>query len=55
MFCRSLDPGDCRKDSCHHPSLYPNEVIQTFNAVNALPVNKPVLIAADFDGSLYGD
>ena len=37
------------------PALYPEEVVQTFNAVNALPLQKPVLVAADFDGSLYGE
>jgi hypothetical protein len=37
------------------PSLYPGEVIKTMNTVNALPVDKPVLVAADFDGSLYGE
>ncbi|MHC1740337.1 MAG: hypothetical protein AB9897_04420 [Anaerolineaceae bacterium] len=37
------------------PSLYPDEVVQTFNTVNALAPAKPVLVAADFDGSLYGE
>jgi len=37
------------------PSLYPDEVVQTFNTVNALSGGKPVLIAADFDGSLFGE
>jgi hypothetical protein len=38
-----------------HPTLYPDEVVKTFNTVNSLPVDKPVLVAADFDGSLYGE
>jgi hypothetical protein len=37
------------------PALYPGEVVQAFNTINALPVDKPVLVAADFDGSLYGE
>ena len=36
-------------------SLYPEEVVKTFNTVNSLSVEKPVLIAADFDSSLYGE
>jgi hypothetical protein len=55
MFAAVLIPVIAVKIPAITPSLYPNEVIQTFNAVNALPVNKPVLIAADFDGSLYGE
>jgi hypothetical protein len=36
-------------------SLYPEEVVKTFNTINSLPVGQPVLIAADFDSSLYGE
>jgi hypothetical protein len=36
-------------------SLYPEEVVKTFNTVNSLSTEKPVLIAADFDSSLYGE
>jgi|GEM_PF-1428990 len=37
------------------PSLYPQSVINTFDTVNGLEAGKPVLIAADFDSSLYGE
>jgi hypothetical protein len=37
------------------PSLYPQSVINTYDTVNGLEAGKPVLIAADFDSSLYGE
>ena len=37
------------------PALYPEAVVQSFNTVNTLSAEKPVLVAADFDGSLYGE
>lgn len=37
------------------PTLYAPEVVDTFNGVNALSTEKPILVAADFDGSLYGE
>ena len=37
------------------PSLYPQSVINTYDTVNGLKAGKPVLIAADFDSSLYGE
>ena len=37
------------------PSLYPAEVVQMYNTVNSLAADKPVLVAADFDGSLFGE
>lgn len=37
------------------PALYPAEVVQTYNTINSLTADKPVLIAADFDGSLSGE
>ena len=37
------------------PALYPAEVVQTYNIINSLTADKPVLVAADFDGSLSGE
>ncbi len=38
-----------------YPSLYPAEVIDMFNGINAIPAGTPVLLAAEFDGSLFGE
>jgi len=37
------------------PTLYPPEVVDTFNGLNDLTAESPILVAADFDGSLYGE
>jgi hypothetical protein len=37
------------------PTLYPQPVAQTFDIISAQTSEKPVLIAADFDASLYGE
>ncbi len=37
------------------PTLYPDEVVQFYNTLSSLNSAQPVLIAADFDGSLYGE
>ena len=37
------------------PSFYSEEVLRTFNTVNEIPTGKAVLVAADFDSSLYGE
>jgi hypothetical protein len=37
------------------PTLYPDEVVQFYNTVSSLNSAHPVLVAADFDGSLYGE
>jgi hypothetical protein len=37
------------------PSLYPQPVVRTHDTVSALDPTKPVLIAADFDSSLFGE
>lgn len=38
-----------------YPSLYPPEVVEMYNGINGLTPQTPVLVAADFDGSLYGE
>lgn len=37
------------------PALFPEEVVHTFDQVNSLPVDKPVLIAGDFEAGLAGE
>lgn len=37
------------------PTLFPAEVVEMYNGLNGLPAGTPVLVAADFDGSLYGE
>ncbi|MEA5077181.1 MAG: hypothetical protein VB013_01305 [Anaerolineaceae bacterium] len=37
------------------PNLYPAEVVDMYNGINGLAPGTPVLVAADFDGSLYGE
>lgn len=37
------------------PTLYPAEVVDMYNGLNSLPSGTPVLVAADFDGSLFGE
>lgn len=37
------------------PSIYPPETANTFNLVNAIPVDQPVLLAADFEPGLSGE
>jgi hypothetical protein len=37
------------------PTLYPQPVVQTYDIISAQSAEKPVLIAADFDASLYGE
>ena len=37
------------------PSMYPQAVVQSYDLISAQTSDKPVLIAADFDGSLYGE
>lgn len=37
------------------PSLYPAEVVDMYDGLNGLASGTPVLVAADFDGSLYGE
>ena len=37
------------------PTLYPQPVVQTYDIVSAQVSDKPVLIAADFDASLFGE
>jgi hypothetical protein len=37
------------------PTLYPQAVVKTYDTITALDGQQPVLIAADFDSSLYGE
>ena len=37
------------------PALFPEEVVHTFDQINSLPVDKPVLIAGDFEAGLAGE
>lgn len=45
-----LQPG-----SALLPALYPLETANTFTLVNSIPVEKPVLVAADFEPGLSGE
>ncbi|KAF0111147.1 MAG: Uncharacterized protein FD147_1085 [Chloroflexi bacterium] len=37
------------------PVLFPAELVSTFDVINSLPVDKPVLLAADFEAGLSGE
>ncbi len=37
------------------PALFPEEVVHTFDQINSLPVDKPVLIAGDYEAGLAGE
>ncbi|MCX6053495.1 MAG: hypothetical protein NTZ74_00995 [Chloroflexi bacterium] len=37
------------------PLLYPAEVVRTFDVVNGIQIDKPVLLAGDFDAALSGE
>jgi len=37
------------------PALFPEEVVHTFDQVNSIPVDKPVLIAGDYEAGLAGE
>ncbi len=37
------------------PALFPEEVVHTFDQINSLPVDKPVLLAGDFEAGLAGE
>jgi len=37
------------------PALFPEEVVHTFDQINSLPVDRPVLIAGDFEAALAGE
>ncbi len=37
------------------PAMYSQSVVETFDIITALDPSQPVLIAADFDSSLYGE
>jgi hypothetical protein len=37
------------------PALFPEEVVHTFDQINSLPLDKPVLIAGDFEAGLAGE
>lgn len=37
------------------PALFPEEVVHTFDQINSLPLDKPVLIAGDYEAGLAGE
>ncbi len=37
------------------PSIFPPELVASYNTVNAIPADKPVLLVADFDSALSGE
>lgn len=37
------------------PTLFPPELVASYNAVNAIPAEKPVLVVADFEPALSGE
>lgn len=37
------------------PALFPEEVVHTFDQINSLPIDKPILIAGDFEAGLAGE
>jgi hypothetical protein len=37
------------------PTVYAQPVVETYDTISALGADKPVLVAADFDSSLYGE
>ena len=43
------------KTALASPTMYPQAVVQSYDLISAQTSDKPVLIAADFDGSLYGE
>ena len=47
--------GTILKDYYLQPELFPEEVVHTFNIVNTIPLDKPVLIAGDFEAGFAGE
>lgn len=47
--------GTVLKEYYLQPELFPEEVVHTFNLVNTIPLDKPVLIAGDFDAGFAGE
>ena len=43
------------KSNYLHPALFPEEVVRAFNLINSIPMDKPVLIAGDFDAAFAGE
>jgi hypothetical protein len=37
------------------PALYPEEVVRTFDLVNSIPLDKPVLVAGDYEAAFSGE
>ena len=38
-----------------YPALYPEEVVHTFDTINSLPLEKPVLVAGDYEAGFSGE
>jgi len=47
--------GTILKDYYLQPELFPEEVVHTFTLVNTIPLDKPVLIAGDFEAGFAGE
>lgn len=47
--------GTIFKENYLQPELFPEEVVHTFNLVNTIPVDKPILIAGDFEAGFAGE
>lgn len=47
--------GTTLKDYGLQPALFPEEVVHTFDQINSIPVDKPVLIAGEFEAGFAGE